>query len=129
VQLHFLGKETYKGGSPTLYDTDRNTYLVQGWKVTDPEDRARLALTAGQTCVEVPGKLMSYLTASQVTATDDAQPPMVIRTDKGTYLIKGQQVTDAEALGQLDMPDHETVVEVSSALRTVLEEQHAAVDA
>jgi hypothetical protein len=79
--------------------------------------------------VEVPEKLMSYLAASRLRVADDAQPPVIIRTDHGTYLVKGQQVTDAETLGQLDMPDHETVVEVSSALRAVMEEQHAAVDA
>jgi hypothetical protein len=129
VQLHFLGKETQGNKSPTLFDTDRNTYLVQGWKVTDPEHRAQLAPGVGEDCVEVPEKLMSYLAASLLRVTDDAQPPVIIRTDHGTYLVKGQQVADAEALGQLDMPDHETVVEVSSALRAVMEEQHARVDA
>lgn len=33
MRLRFLGKATQGGGSPALYATDRNTYVVQGWKV------------------------------------------------------------------------------------------------
>jgi hypothetical protein len=33
MQLTFLGKETQGGDSPTLYATDRDTYVVQGWTV------------------------------------------------------------------------------------------------
>ena len=97
MQLHFLGKETQGNKSPTLFDTDRNTYLVQGWKVTDPEHRAQLAPGVGEDCVEVPEKLMSYLAASLLRVTDDAQPPVIIRTDHGTAISsKGQQVADAD---------------------------------
>jgi hypothetical protein len=35
--LVFLGKETTSGQSPTLYATDRDSYIVQGWIVTDPD--------------------------------------------------------------------------------------------
>jgi hypothetical protein len=44
-------------------------------------------------------------------------------------VIKGHQVTDAEALAQLKIPAHETVVEVSAAPRIVVREHDATVDA
>jgi hypothetical protein len=37
MRLHFLGSDSDKGQCPTLYATDRGTYVVQGWRVTDPE--------------------------------------------------------------------------------------------
>ena len=30
MQLTFLGSESNNGGSPTLFGTDRGTYLIQG---------------------------------------------------------------------------------------------------
>lgn len=33
MQLRFLGKNSTGGDCPTLYATDRDTYLVQGWKI------------------------------------------------------------------------------------------------
>lgn len=35
MKITFLGTTTRDGGSPTLYATDRDTYLVQGWRVRD----------------------------------------------------------------------------------------------
>jgi hypothetical protein len=42
MKLRFLGKdpESDYGGSPTLFATDRTdrkTYIVRGWEVTDPQ--------------------------------------------------------------------------------------------
>jgi hypothetical protein len=42
MRLRFLGKETQGGGSPTLYVTDRNTYVVQGWKVEGHNDSVEI---------------------------------------------------------------------------------------
>ena len=36
MKLTFLGKDSTPNDSPTLYATDRDTYLVQGYTVTDP---------------------------------------------------------------------------------------------
>lgn len=36
MEITFLGKESVPDQSPTLYATDRDTYVVQGWIVTDP---------------------------------------------------------------------------------------------
>lgn len=128
MRLRFLGKDSPIDDSPTLYDTDRNTYLVQGWKVTDPSLLARLDLGPGETCVEVTTRLMFYLSKSRLTNTENAELPLIIRTGRDTYVIKGRQVTDAGALAQLKMPEHETVVEVSTTLRAVMKERHAEVD-
>ena len=38
--------------------------------------------------------------------------PSLYTTDRGTFLVQGWRVTDRETLGQLDIPEHETVVEV-----------------
>jgi hypothetical protein len=43
---------------PTLYRTDRDTYLVQGYVVTDPEVLADLDVPEGESIVEVPVKLI-----------------------------------------------------------------------
>ena len=61
MKLTFLGKDTIGDGSPTLYATDRDTYVVQGWQVTDPEALAHMDIPGHETCVEVPRALMTYV--------------------------------------------------------------------
>ena len=61
MQLRFLGKETESGNSPTLYDTDEEMYVVQGWTVEDPQVLAQLALPDHETAVMVPKGLMRHL--------------------------------------------------------------------
>lgn len=66
MQLRFLGKETQGGGSPTLYDTDetmngKEIYVIQGWRITDPEVLAQLDIPGHETVVAVPKKLMRHL--------------------------------------------------------------------
>lgn len=43
MRLTFVAKdpESQPQGSPTLYHTDRASWVVQGWIVTDPEDSPR----------------------------------------------------------------------------------------
>jgi hypothetical protein len=95
VQLTFLGKSTQGGGSPTLFATDRDTYVVQGWRVPGRE-----------TSVEIPTRLLEYLER-------DTELAVVLHTtDHGTYIVSGAAVTDAEALAQVDIPSHETCIEV-----------------
>ncbi|SDY37404.1 hypothetical protein SAMN05444365_10244 [Micromonospora pattaloongensis] len=38
--------------------------------------------------------------------------PSLYRTDRNTFVVQGWRVSDEEALSQLDIPPHETVVEV-----------------
>ena len=61
VKITFLGKDSTPNDSPTLYETDRETYLVQGYVVTDPEALSSMRIPAGETVVEVPKRLMKYL--------------------------------------------------------------------
>jgi hypothetical protein len=61
MKLTFLGKDSTPNDSPTLYATDRDTYLVQGYAVTDPEALALMRIPDGETVVEVPKRLMKYL--------------------------------------------------------------------
>src|SRR5439155_11298671 len=96
MQLTFLGKDTQGGGSPTLYATDRGTYVVQGWKV--PEQNAS---------VEIPKPLLRFLeprTRLGAALTD---------TGRNSFILSGSAITDADALGQMAMPGHETCVEVN----------------
>ncbi|WP_026454414.1 hypothetical protein [Saccharomonospora iraqiensis] len=61
------------------------------------------------------------------TTSSTGQCPTAYATDRGTYLIQGEIVTDPEALAELrehgnGIPDHETVVEVPAALMTYVRE-------
>ncbi len=42
--------------------------------------------------------------------------PRVYATDRGTFVVQGYKVEDAEALGQLSVPSHETVIEIPAEL-------------
>lgn len=95
MQLTFLGKSTQGGGSPTLYATDRDTYVVQGWRVPGCE-----------TSVEIPRRLLGYVERNTRLAT------VLHVTEQDTYILSGVAVTDVVALARMDIPGHETCVEV-----------------
>ncbi|TQN32916.1 hypothetical protein FHX37_2904 [Haloactinospora alba] len=42
---------------PTLYETDRDTVLVQGYELP-PEEHTRLAVPEGESVVEIPKSLL-----------------------------------------------------------------------
>jgi hypothetical protein len=42
--------------------------------------------------------------------------PTVYATDRGTYVVQGSIVTDSEALTAMNLPEHETAVEVPAEL-------------
>jgi hypothetical protein len=96
MRLTFLGKNTQGGGSPTLYATDRDTYVVQGWKVPDRE-----------TSVEIPKPLLRFL------ESDTKLAAALEDTGRDSFIVSGALMTDAEALAQMEIPGHETCVEVS----------------
>lgn len=60
MKLTFLGKDSKNGQSPTLYATDRGTYLVQGWRVTDAEALGALDLPDHEMVVEIPPALLRF---------------------------------------------------------------------
>jgi hypothetical protein len=114
VYLTFLGKESVPDQSPTLYATDRESYVVQGWIVTDTEIWTGIAIPEDETIVEVPAKLMVHLAKDGITGDIvNLVPPIVHVTGDGNYIVRGKRVTDEQALGVMNIPDHETCVEVS----------------
>ncbi|MFD3511003.1 hypothetical protein [Nocardia sp. NPDC058666] len=95
MRTRFLGKSTRNNGSPTLYATERGTYIVQGWRVPGKDQH-----------VEIPYELLTFLergTCFNVKLDD---------TGKGTFLLTGTPVVDAEVLNKFDVPDHELCIEV-----------------
>ncbi|OLT27483.1 hypothetical protein BJF83_02325 [Nocardiopsis sp. CNR-923] len=120
MRLRHLGTESNETGCPALYATDRSTFVVQGWKVADPQVLSERADTRdGEFYVEIPEGLLRC---------DDADPgehawpytggrPAMYTTNRNTYLVRGWEVTDAQALADLiDVRDNETCVEVPKSV-------------
>ena len=53
-------------GSPTVYRTDRGSWLVQGWVVTDRSALQEMDVPEGETVVEIPDRMVQFF--SQETA-------------------------------------------------------------
>lgn len=63
MKLTHLGTTSGGGGCPELYATDRDTFVVQGAKITDPDTLAQLrerGLPDHETVVEVPRALLRF---------------------------------------------------------------------
>jgi hypothetical protein len=90
--------------------------------VTDRATLARLAVPEDETVVEVPAALLEHLALDGLDGkVINIVSPIVAVTPGGHYIIQGKQVTDAEALSQMSIPDHETCVHVEkSAMRTLV---------
>lgn len=64
MKIEFLGStgrcQNGGGSCPTLYATDRGTFLVQGYMVTDAEALAQLGrVPDGEVVAEVPGDILA----------------------------------------------------------------------
>lgn len=121
MQLRFLGKDSTPTNSPTLYATDQNSYVIQGWIVNDETILAQLAIPDDETIVEVPAALLDYLSLDGLDA--DARnlvPPIVHVKKNGNYIIQGRRVTDSKVLSQMSIPDYETCVHVSRSAVSLL---------
>ncbi|WP_290047815.1 hypothetical protein [Nocardia nova] len=101
MRLQFLGKGgSHNNGCPTLYASDRDTYVVQGWR-TDQDGT-----------IEIPHLLLGFAepdTFVGATLTD---------TGRGTFTLTGDPVADSEALAQMDIPEREASIEVPKLERT-----------
>ncbi len=96
MHLRYLGTDSQNGTCPTLFASDRDTYVIQGWR-SGPD----------ASMIEIPHALLGFLergTCLGASLTD---------TGRGTFTLSGAPVTDQEALSQMDLPDHETSIEVS----------------
>jgi hypothetical protein len=61
MRLCHLGTESGKTGCPALYATDRGTYVVQGWRLTDPDAIADLIdVREDEFYVEIPRALLRF---------------------------------------------------------------------
>ena len=60
MKLTFLGESSGKSGCPRLYATDRDTFVVQGWKLLDAEALAGLDVPDHETVVEIPLGLLDF---------------------------------------------------------------------
>ncbi|MCP2341228.1 hypothetical protein [Actinomadura rupiterrae] len=76
---------------PSVYRTERDTTVIQGWVVDDSDP----------TLVEVPASLLDGLPWCGQSATG-----------RGTWLVRGEPVGQQEALERLALPDGEQAVEV-----------------
>jgi hypothetical protein len=116
MRIRFLGKESEYRNSPTLYATERRTYLIQGWKVTDPEILAKLEISEAETVVEIYARLMAHLTKDGLSGVVTSWiPPIVHVKENGNLIIQGRRVTDPEVLVEMRIPDNEDAVEVGKA--------------
>jgi hypothetical protein len=123
MQLTFLGKTSEGGDSPTLYATDRDSYIVQGYVVTDHELLEKLDPPEGQTVVEVNAQLFRHLAKDGVTGTvTSCVPPIVHVGENSNYVVQGVRLVDQDARQQLALPEHEDAVEIpKAAIRALLE--------
>lgn len=62
MRLTFIGKDPDSNptGSPTVYRTDRASWVVQGWIVADPEVLAQMDIPDGEGCVEIPDRVVQF---------------------------------------------------------------------
>ncbi|MGH3913440.1 MAG: hypothetical protein ACRDTC_08520 [Pseudonocardiaceae bacterium] len=78
-----------------MFATDRDTYVVQGWKVVGQH-----------ASVEIPVRLLTYLEPGYRLGA------VLHDTGRDSLILSGVPITDVEALSQMDIPGHETCVEV-----------------
>lgn len=62
MRLTFIAKDPGSNptGSPTLYRTDRSSWIVQGWMVKDPDVLTEMDIPEGESCVEIPDRLVPF---------------------------------------------------------------------
>ncbi|MFJ3673984.1 hypothetical protein ACIPSE_46870 [Streptomyces sp. NPDC090106] len=74
MALRRLGKdpESPSGGSPTVYlDEERDSYLVQGWRVEDAERLVQMDIPGHESVVEIPRRMVQFFLEVN---TDDGDP-------------------------------------------------------
>ncbi|MGW1067440.1 hypothetical protein ACWD4F_23335 [Streptomyces aureus] len=130
MKLRFLGNNSTGGDCPTLYATDRDTYVVQGWQIFANDLLMQLHIPDGEAAVEVPTELLDHLKEDGLPASSitRVQAPVVILTAQGTCVVQGKVVTDTEALAQMSIPHYETCVEVSKSDVIALAEEPSGTD-
>jgi hypothetical protein len=97
-----------------LYATGEESYVIQGWVVTDPAILEKVTIAADETVVEVPPALLQHLASDGLDGVVmNLIAPIVGVTPKGNYIVQGKRVTDSEVLSQMRIPENETCVHVT----------------
>ncbi len=63
MTLHMLGKDPTSpdGGSPTVYyDDERDTYILQGYKIEDNARLAQMDIPDHETVIEFPKRMVQF---------------------------------------------------------------------
>jgi hypothetical protein len=63
LELEFLGTTSAGGNCPNAYRTNRGTFVVQGYKITDPSALKKLhdrGMPETETAVEIPVELLDF---------------------------------------------------------------------
>ncbi|MFF2922672.1 hypothetical protein ACFVTP_09750 [Streptomyces celluloflavus] len=130
MKLRFLGKNSTPGDSPTLYASDQDSYVVQGWKIFAQDLLMQLDVPEGQAAVEVPTELFEHLLKDGLAHGEikKFQDPIMLVTDQGTCIVQGPVMRDAEALSQMRLPDYEDCIEVPKSSITALLEENSGPD-
>jgi hypothetical protein len=60
MRLTFIGKDpdSQPHGSPTVYRTDRASWVVQGWLISDPAVLDQMEIPDGESAVEIPDRII-----------------------------------------------------------------------
>lgn len=83
MRVRFLGTDSQNGGSPTMFETDRGTFVVRRYVVTDAQALADLGeVPEGEADIEIPKELLRF-----------AREPMV---DDPRYVASPEDGTGAE---------------------------------
>lgn len=95
MKLLFLGSGgSNTNGCPSLYETDRGSFLVQGWT------------TGTADTVEIPHLLTGFAPPRTYLGAP------LVDSGRGTFVISGRPVTESDMLDQLDLAADEAVIEV-----------------
>jgi hypothetical protein len=137
--LVLLAKDSKSGGCPSVYVTDRGSYVVQGDEYVDSAALMDMEqLSPSEAFVEVPERLLHRLSSPggpidasswSSTAVSDGRPTLLAEdssrdgsvalfaSGRGSYLVRGTRVTDAGDLADLvDVLPGEAFVEVPERL-------------
>jgi hypothetical protein len=62
MRLTLVGRDPDSNptGSPTVYRTDRESWVVQGWIINDPEALTQMDIPAGESAVEIPDRMIQF---------------------------------------------------------------------
>ena len=81
MSLTFIGKDPTRTrpDHPPVYRTDRETWVVQGWMITDPDALAQIVQPGGETAVEIPDRMIQFLGRRTVTPVTDEEFDELLR--------------------------------------------------